>query len=382
MVQTFSPLKRRSQRHLTLDDDQKLLLYSLYKQASNGDAPRRAYAFSSLGLAKHKVWERMKHVPDQTLDDALDHIQKALDTVKVYATPTKSDQDSFFDAVEGSMAGNNPKAHRRFFQPPWRSNNNNNGPSNSQDENMSPEDFMLLAANDDDQETLRSILQFNHYSHSKAKTANNRSKYCGPFKGSPGKTDSSNETSDVSLDINYKDQNGQTALHIAADRGNLLVVELLLDYGANKDAVDNEGISVLQAAVIAGHLPVCSELLRRGANPDQPDQDGDTARLCAMDDGSILLQELFTKYDNDASSSNYPNVSKVEADADGDRFVEALVDQPSVITWNTDETSSKNKKRNNWFGFNLNKSRSSDDSTLGQTPSPGMAMVDRVPSAF
>jgi acyl-CoA-binding protein len=92
---------------------------------------------------------------------------------------------------------------------------------------------------------------------------------------------SSSGTTETS--INHADSSGQTALHLAADAGNLSCVKLLVEHGANVNAADRDGISILQAAVIAGHADTVIYLLQKGADPDQADRDGDTPRSCAVD---------------------------------------------------------------------------------------------------
>jgi acyl-CoA-binding protein len=85
------------------------------------------------------------------------------------------------------------------------------------------------------------------------------------------------------LNVNHADASGQTALHLAADAGELSCVQALVKAGANVHAADRDGISVLQAAVIAGHADTVQYLLQQGADPDQADVDGDTPRSCAVD---------------------------------------------------------------------------------------------------
>jgi hypothetical protein len=83
------------------------------------------------------------------------------------------------------------------------------------------------------------------------------------------------------------DSAGQTALHLAADRGHPTIIKCLYKAGADIHAADHDGISVLQAAVIAGNVDICKLLCQLGANPDQPDRDGDTPRNCAEDDPAL-----------------------------------------------------------------------------------------------
>lgn len=97
------------------------------------------------------------------------------------------------------------------------------------------------------------------------------------------------------VDFNHADDNGETALHLCADRGMVDGVAYLLQLGADPNVADNDGISVLQAAVIAGHFLVCKILLEKGADPDQKDDDGDSPRSCAEDDDNARIKELFSK---------------------------------------------------------------------------------------
>lgn len=93
-------------------------------------------------------------------------------------------------------------------------------------------------------------------------------------------------------EVDERDDNGQCALHIAADKGHVECVKLLLDAGSDPNAVDFEGISVLEAAVIGGSIEVCKILLDAGADPDHEDADGDTPRTCAEDDSDEEIQTL------------------------------------------------------------------------------------------
>ena len=56
-----------------------------------------------------------------------------------------------------------------------------------------------------------------------------------------------------------------TALYLAAMRGNLPILQYLLQHSADKDKADNDSITPLFAAVAKGHLAVVQCLLEHGA---------------------------------------------------------------------------------------------------------------------
>jgi len=65
-----------------------------------------------------------------------------------------------------------------------------------------------------------------------------------------------------------------TALHEAADSGDILVVEELISKVPNVDARDKEGRTALHHAAMAGDIPVTAALLNAGADPDIQDKSG------------------------------------------------------------------------------------------------------------
>ncbi|KAK6120353.1 hypothetical protein DH2020_045910 [Rehmannia glutinosa] len=67
------------------------------------------------------------------------------------------------------------------------------------------------------------------------------------------------------LDPNESDNNGRTALHIAASKGNENRVLLLLDFGADPNRRDSEGIVPLWEAMFGGHKPIIKILSDNGA---------------------------------------------------------------------------------------------------------------------
>ena len=80
--------------------------------------------------------------------------------------------------------------------------------------------------------------------------------------------------------VNIKDGNGQTALHLAAEEGNkgLEVVRLLVELGdANIDETDNSGKTALLMAVGHHHTKMVQLLVWLGANVGKRDNNSRTA---------------------------------------------------------------------------------------------------------
>lgn len=68
-------------------------------------------------------------------------------------------------------------------------------------------------------------------------------------------------------DPNYRDHDGWSAIHWAAEEGHLAVVQFLLNGGAIVDTVSSYGTSPLHCAANGGHKNTVSLLLQRGADP-------------------------------------------------------------------------------------------------------------------
>lgn len=62
------------------------------------------------------------------------------------------------------------------------------------------------------------------------------------------------------LDLNEVDEHGYTPLHLAADRGHLDVVKLLLSKGVDKTLKDPDDMTAIELARIVGHDNIVSAL--------------------------------------------------------------------------------------------------------------------------
>src|SRR5690606_7935090 len=70
-------------------------------------------------------------------------------------------------------------------------------------------------------------------------------------------------------DVNHADNEGFTALHVAAREGFTTAVALLLKVGANPNAPDTYGFTPLHEAILSGHEVIVKQLLSGGADPKQ-----------------------------------------------------------------------------------------------------------------
>lgn len=90
-------------------------------------------------------------------------------------------------------------------------------------------------------------------------------------------------------DINaVVDDNHRTALMLAAQNGHLEVLQLLIEKGADINAADSYHWTVLMAATLGGYIDIVKLLLENGADPDKKNNYGYRAIDIAMGDENIV----------------------------------------------------------------------------------------------
>ncbi len=100
---------------------------------------------------------------------------------------------------------------------------------------------------------------------------------------------------DHGLDINRPNWIGRTFLHVCAGKGQMDTAAVLLNAGADIDAVELEnGGTPLAEAVRAGQIEMAKFLLNRGADPHAPEgSEWATAKALAERQGDLEMKKLF-----------------------------------------------------------------------------------------
>jgi hypothetical protein len=98
--------------------------------------------------------------------------------------------------------------------------------------------------------------------------------------------------------LDWSNQGGKTALHLAAQSGNTAFINLLCDFGAELDLTDLQGNTPLHYASAWGHLDTIKVLLERGCQVSARNYEGFSASDFAFSNGVLsglqhLAREIF-----------------------------------------------------------------------------------------
>ena len=103
---------------------------------------------------------------------------------------------------------------------------------------------------------------------------------------------------DRNFKINFKNNNGNTAL-IYASNGNFTgIVELLLNKGADPNIQDNNGNTALMYASDSGFINIVKLLLNKGADPNIQDNNGNPAHKRAFQKNHYNIFTILSNHSN------------------------------------------------------------------------------------
>ncbi|KAH9148620.1 hypothetical protein AeRB84_008070 [Aphanomyces euteiches] len=114
--------------------------------------------------------------------------------------------------------------------------------------------------------------------------------------------------------LNYRNEDNETALYKASEKGNLEVVKLLLFHKAKIETKTCDGKTALSIASANGHLEVVMELLKCGASVDNTDRNGMTPLHAVTSTRQLNIalerREPINSEDKDEIRASYLNVAK------------------------------------------------------------------------
>ena len=151
-----------------------------------------------------------------------------------------------------------------------------------------------------------------------------------------------NSLIDDGVKIDFRDDEGRTALMHAAEFGRLEAVKLLLKRGAKANLRDNDGVTALMRASNNGHLGVARLLVEKGADPNYhtPGNKSATAYAFAKKNGHTSVAS-FLKPLTSIASANEPSASPLSSSRNGGYYLWAgtPTNKGSYMTWqaNCDE---------------------------------------------
>ena len=115
-------------------------------------------------------------------------------------------------------------------------------------------------------------------------------------------------THQLDIDIPVYKGSKTTLLHIAGGQGNVKIISLLLEKGANLQAQDDSGNSVLFHAAYRGHVQALEFLIEKGADVQARNQREQTPlHVAVLDDSGVKINKIRKQIKN----GKMPNSVKI-----------------------------------------------------------------------
>lgn len=227
----------------TIENETQLQLYGLYKQSTVGDVnTSQPWAIDVVGRSKWDAWKAFEGFPKESA--ARTYVYVVSNLLQQAQPPPIGQVSSGNGSSSSGNGGNNT---------PGFGNSATNTPSPPPAASASVFDGMGISIS-----TL-------HASQERDTTARGggwkegESLFAAVVEGDVEKVVALVNT--LGCDVNLRNEGGMTALHYAADRGNLVLVKLLVEHNADVNIRDNEDQSPLAIAEICDHQDIVSFLI-------------------------------------------------------------------------------------------------------------------------
>lgn len=151
------------------------------------------------------------------------------------------------------------------------------------------------------------------------------------------------KSADPQGDANWKNKIGTPILQLATANGNPAIVRILINYGAEVDATDYMDNTALCIAAELGHLDVIRALIQNNANVSHQNMKGDTPLMLAAANKQDAAVTLLLESGADATIMNYSGY--VAADFYSDTVLDGLFAARGAKQ-TTNEKNTNNKVNN------------------------------------
>nr|KAF6365757.1 ankyrin repeat domain 31 [Pipistrellus kuhlii] len=140
--------------------------------------------------------------------------------------------------------------------------------------------------------------------------------------------------------INKRNARGESTLHLAVRRGDLSLMKVLIESGADVNLKDNEGLTPLHKASSEGSDDIIVELLKVGANVNCEDLDGILPLHDAVANNYLKAAKILLQHGANPNKKNKKQKTALDEAAD-ERMRELLKSYGAIEIDNRDESKAR-----------------------------------------